>query len=172
MDSGRKRLRKERPRDRMLHHRLTKEGGLLLMTVKILRGLIQTSANFRRTLILFRYLNLYVSIQFVYLISLSEPRSRSPQNVIDGDTIIWKDPTTRETFIVDTRTGNSYPQEAPVVDGNGLSVKRRTLQTSEWLKKTKDPCSIEDVAEDNRAMPNWLQQALQVREACIFFCHL
>jgi len=82
----------------------------------------------------------------------------------NGNAIVWKDPTTGETFIVDTRTGNSYPQDAPVVRGDEQGAIRRTLQAAEWLKKTKDPSSIEDVAEDNRAMPNWLQQALQTNE--------
>ena len=92
-----------------------------------------------------------------------------PKDDIDGDTIIWKDPTTGETFVVDTRTGNSYPQETPLINGHEQGVKRRTLQASEWLKKDKDPCSIEDVAEDNRTMPNWLQQALGVRGVSISF---
>lgn len=32
----------------------------------------------------------------------------------DGD-IVWTDPATGETFIIDARTGNSYPQHGPVV---------------------------------------------------------
>ena len=52
-----------------------------------------------------------------------------------------------------------------MVRGDEQGAIRRTLQAAEWLKKTKDPSSIEDVAEDNRTMPNWLQQALQVRRA-------
>jgi len=54
-----------------------------------------------------------------------------------------------------------------MAEGNERGVKRRTLQYSELLKKSKDPCSIEDVAEDNRAVPNWLQLALQVRKVFI-----
>jgi hypothetical protein len=50
---------------------------------------------------------------------------------------------------------------------NERGVKRRTLQSSDLVKKSKDPCSIDDVAKDDRAVPNWLQQALQVREVCI-----
>ena len=76
--------------------------------------------------------------------------------------------------MVDKRTGNSYPQNALTVEGNERGVKRRTLQSSGWLKKNKDPCSmesledVEDVAEDDRGMPNWLQEALQVCETCVY----
>jgi hypothetical protein len=56
-----------------------------------------------------------------------------------------------------------------MLEKNERGVKRRTLQSSDLLKNSKDPCSIEDVAEDDRAMPNWLQQALQVREMCVYF---
>lgn len=31
----------------------------------------------------------------------------------DASDILWTDPATRETFIIDARTGNSYPQSAP-----------------------------------------------------------
>ncbi|KIM91200.1 hypothetical protein PILCRDRAFT_1386 [Piloderma croceum F 1598] len=93
-----------------------------------------------------------------------QPLYISPDET-DEDTIIWKDPNTGESFVVDTRTGNSYPQEAPMLEKNEHGVKRRTLQSSDLLKKSKDPCSIEDVAEDDRAMPNWLQQALQANKA-------
>ena len=92
-----------------------------------------------------------------------------PKDDINGDTIIWKDPTTGETFAVDTRTGNSYPQETSLFNGHEQGIKRRTLRVSEWLKKGKDPCSIEDVTKENKIIPNWLQQALEVRGVFISF---
>jgi hypothetical protein len=58
-----------------------------------------------------------------------------------------------------------------MLEKNERGVKRRTLQPSDLLNKSKDLCSVENVAEDDSAMPNWLQQALQVCEVCTYFYH-
>lgn len=90
--------------------------------------------------------------------------SRSHQDE-DGQTIVWKDPTTGKSFIVDTRTGHSYPKDAPSnQDGaeEEPDIGRRTLTRLNWLKKSKDPSSMEDVAQDITSVPRWLEQALQV----------
>jgi hypothetical protein len=56
-----------------------------------------------------------------------------------------------------------------MLERNERGVNRRTLQSLDPLKKSKGPCSIDDVAEDNKAMPDWLQQALRVCETYIYF---
>lgn len=82
------------------------------------------------------------------------------QGAGNGESMVWKDPSTGETFVVDTRTGNSYPQDAP--PGHDYA-KRRTLPSSDWVKKTKDPFCIADTDESEEGvMPQWLQHALKV----------
>lgn len=67
---------------------------------------------------------------------------------------------------MDQRTGNSYRQEAlpsGTEEENEGSRKRRTLRSVQLPRKSEDPYGIENVTEDNSSMPNWLQEALQVR---------
>ncbi|KAG6877215.1 hypothetical protein C0992_010608 [Termitomyces sp. T32_za158] len=68
----------------------------------------------------------------------------------------WVDPQTGETFVVDSRTGNSYPQaEASSEDVDGTGTLR-----DRCLRRTI-PCSAGVTGTTDKA-PEWLQKALQV----------
>ncbi|TFY71357.1 hypothetical protein EVG20_g1664 [Dentipellis fragilis] len=87
--------------------------------------------------------------------------------------IIWTDPSTRVTFIIDPRTGNSYPRGAPpqsAVDeaveqstNVGSSSGRRTMVDRTWLKKLKDP----GTAIDEENTPEWILKALKANKAYV-----
>lgn len=82
-------------------------------------------------------------------------------SLADARETIWKDPSTRETFIIDNRTGNSYPQRARFTaatdDSIESSSKRRTLRTPHPTSETNknDAGTIDPI-------PEWLQEALEV----------
>ncbi|KAA1466641.1 hypothetical protein DENSPDRAFT_766735 [Dentipellis sp. KUC8613] len=94
----------------------------------------------------------------------------TPQDQGESE-IIWTDPSTRVTFVIDPRTGNSYPREAPSRNAVeeaaeqstnvGSSSGRRTMVDRTWLKKLKDPGTVID--EENT--PEWILKALKV------YCH-
>ncbi|PIL37355.1 hypothetical protein GSI_01048 [Ganoderma sinense ZZ0214-1] len=71
--------------------------------------------------------------------------------------ILWKDPATGETFVVDARTGNSYPQNAPAgsstQDASGTPVPRLRRSLGE-----------RDSARTG-TVPAWMAEALQANEA-------
>ena len=75
-----------------------------------------------------------------------------------------KDPLTRESFIIGSRTGNSYPQRSRCTVGTGgpieVSSKRRTLQTPELV--TGENTNNNKNNTDGDHMPDWLREALQV----------
>ncbi|RPD66940.1 hypothetical protein L226DRAFT_529339 [Lentinus tigrinus ALCF2SS1-7] len=75
----------------------------------------------------------------------------------DASDILWTDPATGETFVIDPRTGNSYPQVAPA-------------------GPTQDDTSAQPVARSRRSLgtlgrgsardaPAWMTEALQANEA-------
>jgi len=81
----------------------------------------------------------------------------------EGDEIVWKDPTTGKTFVVDKRTGNSYPRKVATYQGevgcDSVSAEcshRRTL-----------PQYTGDV--DDASMPDWIRTALQVSASSLPF---
>ena len=93
--------------------------------------------------------------------SVSQPPARD-SGVLVGDAqygsdILWADPATGETFIIDARTGNSYPQLAPEAP-------------------TRDDTSAQPAARSRRSLgtlgrgsateaPAWMAEALQANEA-------
>ena len=79
---------------------------------------------------------------------------------------MWKDPVTEEIFVVNRRTGNSYPQAfAPVGETNegrdGPVHSRRTLD------RTHIP-TVNDSEKGNNDLPGWIQEALEVLHTMIF----
>jgi hypothetical protein len=84
---------------------------------------------------------------------------------IDGyeEEIFWKDPLTHNTFVVDRRTGNSYPQGAPPLscsskrDDCHVTLHRRTLNNVHVLA-TKD---TKKCLKNKPIPPGWIQHALK-----------
>ncbi|KAF9226706.1 hypothetical protein BS17DRAFT_865354 [Gyrodon lividus] len=93
----------------------------------------------------------------------------SQGNVLDANTqkTVWKDPATGETFIIDNRTGNSYPQTAPcAVGADGpieISSQRRTLRASHLTAKGNSRGQSENAIGANK-VPDWLKEALEANE--------
>lgn len=86
--------------------------------------------------------------------------------------LLWTDPRTGQTFVVDKRTGNSYPLQPDDGDeGNqakaGMSSGRRTLRLKPVSKTPvevlghDDDGQSSDVASD--ITPPWIRDALGVR---------
>jgi hypothetical protein len=65
--------------------------------------------------------------------------------------------------VVDKRTGNSYPQELSIQDEAVGSQVRRTSIQSQWLKNVKDPSHPVKDEEQREPIPDWIEEALQVR---------
>lgn len=88
----------------------------------------------------------------------------------DAQKTVWKDPLTGETFIIDNRTGNSYPESARFTVGADGPIetgsKRRTLRAPQVTADENN--RNKNNGEDQ--IPNWLRNALQVcflsRNAC------
>lgn len=80
--------------------------------------------------------------------------------VADTQGTVWEDPT---TFIINNRTGNSYPQSAPFAVGTDgpieASAKRRTLRIPH-LTAEENSYNKNDTGGEH--IPNWLREALQV----------
>ncbi|GLB34064.1 putative mutL C terminal dimerisation domain contatining protein [Lyophyllum shimeji] len=77
----------------------------------------------------------------------------------DARDIAWLDPNTGETFIVDSRTGNSHPQAEPPPGNGGGWIDN-------YLRRRTIPCCTNSAAEDGKIaaesrVPEWLQKALQ-----------
>ena len=72
----------------------------------------------------------------------------------DGSDILWKDPATGEVFVVDARTGNSYPQNTP------SSGNHPNATTSFHPRRS---LAIHN-AELTQPTPYWLAEALQANE--------
>ncbi|KAG6850892.1 hypothetical protein H0H93_006718 [Arthromyces matolae] len=64
--------------------------------------------------------------------------------------IAWTDPSIGETFIIDTRTGNSCPKDQ---DGTAASSTRRTIRFPATFVASRDA--------GHEQPPEWLQKALQ-----------
>ena len=77
---------------------------------------------------------------------------------------VWKDPATGETFVVDVRTGNSYSQNPhDKVDEMNMARTSRLSRVPCLPKKGKDPEQGACSGPVRGDMPNWLQEALNVR---------
>ncbi|TFY81676.1 hypothetical protein EWM64_g2339 [Hericium alpestre] len=84
--------------------------------------------------------------------------------------IIWTDPDTRTTYVVDPRTGNSYLRgSAPGKEDDNSqeesrpsakSIGRRTLVDTTWLKKSKGPGGL----INEETTPQWILDALKVNQ--------
>ncbi|GBE79898.1 hypothetical protein SCP_0211000 [Sparassis crispa] len=79
--------------------------------------------------------------------------------------IVWTDPTTGESFVVDTRTGNSYPLNAQISSSStqsdvpGRPSGRRTLGVCESRTNgTKD---------ETAPVPEWIRDALGANETYV-----
>jgi hypothetical protein len=94
-------------------------------------------------------------------------------DLFEGDEIIWTDPNTGEAFVVNRRTGNSYPQTKPPcshkedTDDSRLhkSTQRRTIPQ---LPQAKDP-DFSGGSNEKVAIPKWIQSALEVRADILMF---
>jgi len=79
-----------------------------------------------------------------------------------SEEIVWQDATTGERFVVDCRTGYSFPQtnfqvqQSDLPIGVNCRVQRRTLR--------KQPTSqvVASSILDQPVVPEWLERALQV----------
>ncbi|KAH7930648.1 hypothetical protein BV22DRAFT_1124687 [Leucogyrophana mollusca] len=87
----------------------------------------------------------------------------------DAQKTVWRDPVTGEAFIVDPRTGNSYPQTRSTPANRDFNASggsmRRTLGGPLWSKKDKDLGHSVDSATGQENMPTWLQDALGANKA-------
>lgn len=85
-----------------------------------------------------------------------------------SDGTIWNDPSTGETFIIDLRTGNSYPQNVPCgVSANGpvrIRSKGNTIRDSPSMIEDMTTGQGDVISAKDEA-PNWLQEALQANDA-------
>ncbi|KAI0053776.1 hypothetical protein FA95DRAFT_1480918 [Auriscalpium vulgare] len=93
----------------------------------------------------------------------SRPTSAPPLYITHDvyDELIWTDPKTGVTYLVDTRTGNSYPRNPMhrVLDDEDGEARpnRRTIVDPDWLKDTK----ASRPAADKEPTPQWILDALQ-----------
>ncbi|KAF8138352.1 hypothetical protein EV363DRAFT_1155488, partial [Boletus edulis] len=95
--------------------------------------------------------------------SVSLERSGAPRE--SAHMTVWKDPLTGENFIIDGRTGNSYPQSTRfAIDADGsieASSKRRTLRAPQ-LTAEENIRSENDTSGNHT--PDWLREALEAAE--------
>ncbi|KAH0587870.1 hypothetical protein H2248_006625 [Termitomyces sp. 'cryptogamus'] len=74
--------------------------------------------------------------------------------------IAWTDPRTGQSFIVDSRTGNSYPQAEPPPGGVDSAVLK-----DRYSRRTIPCCAGITTGTQNKmdqeGLPEWLQKALQ-----------
>ncbi|KAI0720344.1 hypothetical protein C8T65DRAFT_634183 [Cerioporus squamosus] len=75
----------------------------------------------------------------------------------DASDILWTDPATRETFIIDPRTGNSYPQVAPAT----LTQYDTSAQPATRPRRSLGTLGL-GAASD---APAWMAEALRANEA-------
>ncbi|KAF8450650.1 hypothetical protein L210DRAFT_3639716 [Boletus edulis BED1] len=104
--------------------------------------------------------------------SVSLERSGAPREsahmmpMADAQKTVWKDPLTGENFIIDGRTGNSYPQSTRfAIDADGsieASSKRRTLRAPQ-LTAEENIRSENDTSGNHT--PDWLREALEANDA-------
>ncbi|KAJ7572555.1 hypothetical protein C8J56DRAFT_989423 [Mycena floridula] len=77
---------------------------------------------------------------------------RQQDDDLDDGQVLWEDPNTGESFMVDTRTGNSRPQGDPLkTDETAQIALRRTL-----------PQSVKAVP--GATMPEWIRDALKAND--------
>ncbi|PSR93789.1 hypothetical protein PHLCEN_2v4684 [Hermanssonia centrifuga] len=75
----------------------------------------------------------------------------------EEDSVLWRDPRTGETFVIDNRTGNSYPAHTPPdlyhsPNAGESSMARRTLgRTTSTIPREEPPAWIQEALEANQA---------------------
>ncbi|KAI0772145.1 hypothetical protein BD413DRAFT_678644, partial [Trametes elegans] len=79
----------------------------------------------------------------------------------DATDILWTDPATGERFIIDARTGNSYPQHAPARPRPGDNAAGTAPAGARMILGTSATTS----ARRRRDAPAWIAAALQANEA-------
>lgn len=108
------------------------------------------------------YLSTWYVPRFMCTVAIQK-LDKEKMPVADAKKTIWKDPQTRETFVIDNRTGDSYPQsDRLAVDADvpiEATSKRRTLRAPQ-LTAEEDNHSKSNIGGDH--MPDWLREALQV----------
>ncbi|CDO73770.1 hypothetical protein BN946_scf185015.g98 [Trametes cinnabarina] len=78
----------------------------------------------------------------------------------DTTHVVWKDPATGERFIIDSRTGNSYPELAPlIIEAEGSSA----VATSRARKTLHAGASSS--APRSSGIPAWIAEALTENDA-------
>ncbi|KAG6378611.1 carboxyl transferase domain-containing protein [Boletus reticuloceps] len=96
----------------------------------------------------------------------SESTHMGKMPMADAQKTVWKDPLTGENFIIDGRTGNSYPQSARfAIDADGsieASPKRRTLRAPQLTAEENN--RSENNTSGNHT-PDWLRVALEANDA-------
>lgn len=76
----------------------------------------------------------------------------------------WTDPATGERFVIDARTGNSYPQLTPVAPSSADTSTAPTTRARMTLPSAHRPLSSARPA-DAPAAPAWIAEALRANEA-------
>ncbi|KAL1946475.1 hypothetical protein VTO73DRAFT_14579 [Trametes versicolor] len=76
----------------------------------------------------------------------------------------WTDPATGERFVIDARTGNSYPQLAPVAPSSADTSTAPTTRARMTLPSAHRSLSSPRPA-DAPAAPAWIAEALRANEA-------
>ncbi|TCD69227.1 DNA mismatch repair protein [Steccherinum ochraceum] len=81
----------------------------------------------------------------------------------DGGNVVWMDPSTGIRYVVDKRTGNSYPVQLHQEDGGGTTSARGEEsglgQRKPTLRRTIGSSKIDDDT------PQWIRKALQANQA-------
>jgi len=85
----------------------------------------------------------------------------------ESDEVVWKDPTTGECFMVDQRTGNSYPRTMSSVNRKTGELDRVLESSRRTLSRTLD-CAHQ-TGEEPLSVPGWIEDALQVCVVLVIF---
>ncbi|KAI0650516.1 hypothetical protein C8Q79DRAFT_390579 [Trametes meyenii] len=89
------------------------------------------------------------------------PAIQEDEVVADGGKdVLWIDPATGERFIIDARTGNSYPQVAPTAPTAEDTSAKAALRA----RRSLYPWAPEKSATNTVMTPAWISEALQANE--------
>ncbi|KII95000.1 hypothetical protein PLICRDRAFT_33829 [Plicaturopsis crispa FD-325 SS-3] len=98
----------------------------------------------------------------------SVPLYLQQDDTTGGDEILWTDPRTGECFVVNTRTGHSYPHnarprgnEVPEDDfADSAPSRRRTLEGHRQKAGNRNAGSANANTRDGGEMPDWIKRVL------------
>jgi len=91
--------------------------------------------------------------------------SHNPQEA-PGVEIVWQDPATGESFVIDSRTENSFcqighdPRQSRIEDPQFTNVDREARRT--LGKQKTNNMAIMTNSSNHADVPAWLERALQV----------